>query len=177
MEHIAPEQLQAAKAAYQRYGAVTQFKNCRGEPMPEFQCLPTKIQEAWVAAVWPLHEQALEMSKYALELQMKQGVPPLTAKELLQLGKTMTAAGPIQQIKACAGTCKNCKWWALEANYTVGEVKRCGSPNMPPPSEMPPTIEDFGCVHFETKHTGISDKGAIESRFSAPSPWYFSEPF
>ena len=52
--NITPEQLAAAKAAYTRYGQVTDFKNFRGDPMPEFEQLPAKIQEAWVAAVKPL---------------------------------------------------------------------------------------------------------------------------
>ena len=39
-----------AREAYQRYGSVTNFKNFRGDPMPEWSALPPKIQEAWVAA-------------------------------------------------------------------------------------------------------------------------------
>lgn len=54
-----PAQLQSAKAAYQRYGSVTDFKNFRGDPMPEFEQLPNTIQAAWVAAVWP-YEETLE---------------------------------------------------------------------------------------------------------------------
>lgn len=56
MNTPANEQLQAAKAAYTRYGVVTDHKNFRGDPMPEFEQLPDKIKEAWVAAVWPLEE-------------------------------------------------------------------------------------------------------------------------
>jgi hypothetical protein len=40
-----------AIAAYARYGAVTEFKNFRGDLMPEFIDLPEKIQQAWEAAV------------------------------------------------------------------------------------------------------------------------------
>lgn len=40
-----------AKAAYAAYGAVTDNKNFRGEPMPLFDELTTKIQLAWQAAV------------------------------------------------------------------------------------------------------------------------------
>jgi hypothetical protein len=43
-------QLVQAKAAYQRYGAVTDFKNFQGNPMPEFEKLPEAIQCAWAAA-------------------------------------------------------------------------------------------------------------------------------
>lgn len=40
-----------AIAAYARYGAVTDFKNFRGDPMPEFEALPDKIKSAWEAAM------------------------------------------------------------------------------------------------------------------------------
>jgi hypothetical protein len=39
-----------ARAAYQSYGAVTDFKNYQGLPMPEFDALTPKIREAWQAA-------------------------------------------------------------------------------------------------------------------------------
>ncbi len=39
-----------AFAAYRAYGKTTDFKNYRGEPMPDFSVLPEKIQEAWKAA-------------------------------------------------------------------------------------------------------------------------------
>jgi hypothetical protein len=44
-----PEKM--ARLAYKRYGAVTDFKNFQGNPMPEFDELPEKIKEAWKAAV------------------------------------------------------------------------------------------------------------------------------
>lgn len=40
-----------AQEAYGRYGAVTDFKNFQGNPIPKFEELPPKIQEAWEAAV------------------------------------------------------------------------------------------------------------------------------
>jgi hypothetical protein len=40
-----------AQRAYKAYGAVTEFKNYQGLPMPEWNALPAKIQEAWRAAV------------------------------------------------------------------------------------------------------------------------------
>lgn len=43
--------LEEAQKAYTRYGAVTDFKNFQGNPMPGFKDLPEKIQEAWCAAV------------------------------------------------------------------------------------------------------------------------------
>ena len=45
-----PEHLDAARAAYQRYGAVTEFKNFQGNAMPAFHELPFVIQCAWCAA-------------------------------------------------------------------------------------------------------------------------------
>lgn len=40
-----------AARAYNAYGAVTDHKNFRGEPMPAYSDLPEKIQAAWEAAV------------------------------------------------------------------------------------------------------------------------------
>jgi hypothetical protein len=47
------DQFDLARAAYLRYGAVTEFKNFRGDPMPAFDELPDKIKAAWVAATDP----------------------------------------------------------------------------------------------------------------------------
>lgn len=44
------EELELAKIAYRAYGQTTDFKNYQGLPMPEFDNLPEKIQEAWIAA-------------------------------------------------------------------------------------------------------------------------------
>lgn len=41
---------QLAEQAYQAYGAVTDFKNYQGLPMPKWAELPPKIREAWCAA-------------------------------------------------------------------------------------------------------------------------------
>lgn len=41
---------QLAKKAYSKYALVTNFKNFRGEPMPEFDDLPELIQQAWMEA-------------------------------------------------------------------------------------------------------------------------------
>lgn len=41
---------ETAQKAYHAYGSVTDFKNFRGDPMPEWNALPEKIKEAWVAA-------------------------------------------------------------------------------------------------------------------------------
>jgi hypothetical protein len=41
------------RAAYSRYGAVTDYKNFLGNPMPSFDELPPKIQQAWVMAANP----------------------------------------------------------------------------------------------------------------------------
>lgn len=47
----APTPVDQAKAAYHRYGMVTDFKNFQGNPMPTWEELPTRIQTAWVAAI------------------------------------------------------------------------------------------------------------------------------
>lgn len=39
-----------AQAAYHEYGAVTDFKNYQGLPMPEWAKLTPTIQAAWIAA-------------------------------------------------------------------------------------------------------------------------------
>lgn len=39
-----------AEAAYAAYGAVTDYKNYQGKPMPEFEDLPPQIRQAWDAA-------------------------------------------------------------------------------------------------------------------------------
>lgn len=52
-----PESREVARAraerAYLRYGNATDFKNVRGEPMPDFSALPNIIQLAWEAASRP----------------------------------------------------------------------------------------------------------------------------
>jgi hypothetical protein len=53
MAIIQARKLKKAQEAYQRYGAVTDFKNYQGNPMPQFSELPEKIQEAWIAAANP----------------------------------------------------------------------------------------------------------------------------
>lgn len=58
-------QITLARAAYQRYGAVTDFKNFRGEPMPAYNDLPETIKQAWVAAANPPiydEDQAIEFA-------------------------------------------------------------------------------------------------------------------
>lgn len=40
-----------AVVAYSAYGAITNYKNFRGDPMPEFEDLPPQIIAAWMAAV------------------------------------------------------------------------------------------------------------------------------
>jgi hypothetical protein len=47
-EQRSPEDL--AKIAYRAYGETTDFKNFRGEPMPEWENLGDRIQSAWIAA-------------------------------------------------------------------------------------------------------------------------------
>jgi len=40
-----------ARRSYRAYGEVTDFKNYQGLPMPEWDDLTVKIQQAWVNAV------------------------------------------------------------------------------------------------------------------------------
>ena len=52
-DHVTGEYSIAAslgRAAYHRYGQVTDFKNFRGDPMPKWEDLGEKIQQAWIAA-------------------------------------------------------------------------------------------------------------------------------
>lgn len=53
--------LQLSKLAYAAYGAVTDFKNYQGLPMPEWDNLPPKIQEAWQAAVSVVSDSVLNV--------------------------------------------------------------------------------------------------------------------
>lgn len=39
-----------AKLSYQAYGQVTGNKNFQGNPMPDWENLPEKIQHAWIFA-------------------------------------------------------------------------------------------------------------------------------
>jgi hypothetical protein len=43
--------VQLAEQAYNAYGAVTDFKNFQGNPMPQWSDLPPRIQDAWRGAV------------------------------------------------------------------------------------------------------------------------------
>ena len=44
------EDTDLAKIAYRAYGETTDFKNFRGEPMPDWDNLGTRIQTAWTNA-------------------------------------------------------------------------------------------------------------------------------
>lgn len=39
-----------AKLAYHAYGQNTDFKNFQGNPMPQWEDLPDRIKEGWIAA-------------------------------------------------------------------------------------------------------------------------------
>lgn len=56
------EDIERAKYAYNAYGQTTDFKNFQGNPMPAWDALPPKIQEAWVnaakgAVLFDLHRE------------------------------------------------------------------------------------------------------------------------
>ena len=59
------QQITLAREAYQRYGAVTDFKNFRNEPMPEWHELPATIQRAWAAAANPPVYDEDQANEYA----------------------------------------------------------------------------------------------------------------
>ena len=55
-----PEEITQARYAYARYGAVTDYLNLQGNPMPTWDELPAKIQQAWVAAArYPVSPSSL----------------------------------------------------------------------------------------------------------------------
>jgi hypothetical protein len=49
-----------ARQAYSAYGKTTGFKNFQGNPMPTFDALPAKIQDAWRSASLAAHSAAIE---------------------------------------------------------------------------------------------------------------------
>lgn len=60
------DQKALAKQAYYGYGSVTDFKNYQGLPMPEWEQLTDKIQQAWMAAArysWNEGYQAATLPK------------------------------------------------------------------------------------------------------------------
>lgn len=44
---VNPFYMEIAENAYSHYGAVTDFKNFQGNPMPPFSDLPDTIKKAW----------------------------------------------------------------------------------------------------------------------------------
>ncbi|GAA0528709.1 hypothetical protein GCM10010172_06640 [Paractinoplanes ferrugineus] len=50
-----------AKIAYRAYGESTDFKNFRGEPMPAWDELGPRIQNAWVAAASAITDASKEV--------------------------------------------------------------------------------------------------------------------
>jgi hypothetical protein len=65
-----PTNVKLAREAYARYAQVTDNKNFQGNPMPEFDALPEKIQEAWCAAVQPMVTEP----KYVMGIDYAEGV-------------------------------------------------------------------------------------------------------
>lgn len=49
-----------AESAYAAYGDIVDWKNFRGEPMPDFDSLPEIIQQAWAAACEATIDRYLE---------------------------------------------------------------------------------------------------------------------
>lgn len=67
-----------AKQAYLAYGEVTDFKNFQGEPMPKFEELPERIQNAWKAAAASLIPDTEEVATVNIDaVSMLQRAIPL----------------------------------------------------------------------------------------------------
>ena len=60
-DQIDCEEFPLAQAAYAAYGKVVEYKNFKGDPMPEFADLPLKIQAAWIAAAEKVKDITLEL--------------------------------------------------------------------------------------------------------------------
>lgn len=58
MESNEQRTMRLAELAYRAYGLSTDFKNFRGDPMPEWDALPDPIQLAWYASAQAVHEAA-----------------------------------------------------------------------------------------------------------------------
>ena len=81
------QQIALARAAYARYGAVTDFKNFRGEPMPQYNDLPETIQQAWVAAANPIDDRHWTVKGAAFVMQALEAMPIKTQQEADMCGK------------------------------------------------------------------------------------------
>jgi len=56
-----------AELAYDAYGRTTDFKNYQGLPMPSFNDLPDKIQEAWCNAVMAVKSEVSKKKQVIFE--------------------------------------------------------------------------------------------------------------
>lgn len=59
------ENVYLANMAYLAYGQMTDYKNFRGDPMPDFDDLPEKIQAAWINAVAAVRRRIVKMGMTA----------------------------------------------------------------------------------------------------------------
>ncbi|MEH2393876.1 MAG: hypothetical protein V7K21_20155 [Nostoc sp.] len=60
------EELELAQIAYHAYGQTTDFKNYQGLPMPKWENLSLKIQQAWIAAAVAVARITVERSAKSL---------------------------------------------------------------------------------------------------------------
>jgi len=60
------EELELAKIGYQAYGQLTDFKNYQGLPMPTWDDLPERIQNAWMAAATAIAKDAIHKQSESL---------------------------------------------------------------------------------------------------------------
>lgn len=57
------EPIRLARIAYDAYGRTTDHKNFRGEPMPEWENLGDRIQQAWVNAAAAVADDQIRGSR------------------------------------------------------------------------------------------------------------------
>lgn len=93
---MSPDEL--GRIAYAAYGATTDYKNYRGEPMPQWDDLPTVIRRAWGAAGTAI-------------IMAVTGVGPMTPVKLVDPEdvKTCTHCGFIWPPGHAYGRCPGCQ--------------------------------------------------------------------
>jgi len=57
-----PDPSHLAKIAYDAYGKTTDYKNFRGEPMPKWENLGSRIQQAWINAAYSVAQESANPS-------------------------------------------------------------------------------------------------------------------
>lgn len=78
------ERVDLAIVAYTAYGRTTGFKNFRGDPMPRWDDLGEKIQEAWLAATAAVAATALRDAAKKIDNGPTFPLPPSVISELVR---------------------------------------------------------------------------------------------